>query len=972
MANIITINNVIDILKDISSRHYILKGGFYLGKNWDIENDGDINYPVLQVYLERGRMLNTDGEYKTIQIDVNCKVIDSTQQSEADEKDVHSDTFQICQDIVRELSQHPYYQRSNAKIINDIDLLAIEEYNDDYGAGHEFVLTFQLIMNQAFCGDPIANLPNYSYNGAVSTGYSYNAQYMPIAGGVFTGAITGTCGYFNCLNAINISGTSLSGQNIYLSGVSLTDTFLTINAAISSATTIVQNGINTFTGGTFLYPTVNITAATLDNLTVTNQTLFNGNINLIQDKYFYLNNSAGFYNSSIISTPNNIIFFTNSAFTNSFLLLADGQNSWNDTTSSGRITLQSGISTLILDTLDESVTIYAGTGNTNFNSNVKINGSLTANTISATTYYNLPTLGGISITGTSFTNNILSLNNSTGGTLTQLIDNFSGLTVNGSLSANTISATTYLNLPTYTLRTFMFANANSDISGYTQMVALGTYISATTGTKSASVTTTPTLIATFATNIGFPNMTILPIGVVNIHYKTQKSAGSNNYYTYVELYKRTSGGSETLISTSDNSTPISINTIQEIDIQALITSNINLDITDRIIIKIYGVMLTSSATITVSYDDSTSARLELPATLVDISNFVPYQGAGQNVNLGNYNLNASTIIANKISATTITATTLQSNIISGTSITGRTSVFAGNSIGQSGGYIINGNAALEQAPTGYNTLALVIGGGGFTTAHIHKQLFGIGLSGTPSSGFITKTLQVGQPSLGFGTLTTTSGSTNVVGSSTYFLNSFNDGDTINIAGNYYAIASVNSDTGLTLSRTASTNSTNVAYSMTGGTKFFIEGQGSISSRSNSVTGFTIWNSSANTQVFTVDTRNRLVTTKSIEVNNRIWNTLTPTTGSTAITIDWSLNNLFDYTLTTATTFTFSNVQAGQTLIVGVRQNNTNAYTYSFSGSTVKWQGGTTPTITTTTGKTDIYTFVTLSGGTVYGSVLTNF
>ena len=86
----------------------------------------------------------------------------------------------------------------------------------------------------------VCNIPGLYPSGTTfSTGPNYyNVQstaYMPLGGGVFTGPITGTCGYFDCFNA-----TSLSGNVIYLSGVSLTDTFLNINSAISSATTAVQ------------------------------------------------------------------------------------------------------------------------------------------------------------------------------------------------------------------------------------------------------------------------------------------------------------------------------------------------------------------------------------------------------------------------------------------------------------------------------------------------------------------------------------------------------------------------------------------------------------------------------------------------------------------------------------------------------------------------------------------------------------
>ena len=79
---------------------------------------------------------------------------------------------------------------------------------------------------------------------------------------------------------------------------------------------------------------------------------------------------------------------------------------------------------------------------------------LTANTISATTYFNLPT--DIRVTGGTYTNGVVTFRNNTGGTfnVTGLTTPFTGGTVTGAtnftggLSANTISATTYFNLPT--------------------------------------------------------------------------------------------------------------------------------------------------------------------------------------------------------------------------------------------------------------------------------------------------------------------------------------------------------------------------------------------------------------------------------------------------------------------------------------------------------------------------------------------
>lgn len=66
---------------------------------------------------------------------------------------------------------------------------------------------------------------------------------------------------------------------------------------------------------------------------------------------------------------------------------------------------------------------------------------LTANTFSATTYLNLPI--DLTITGFSYSNNTFSITNNSGNTLSATINTVTGLTVNG-----TLSATTYQNLPT--------------------------------------------------------------------------------------------------------------------------------------------------------------------------------------------------------------------------------------------------------------------------------------------------------------------------------------------------------------------------------------------------------------------------------------------------------------------------------------------------------------------------------------------
>ena len=64
--------------------------------------------------------------------------------------------------------------------------------------------------------------------------------------------------------------------------------------------------------------------------------------------------------------------------------------------------------------------------------NVRVVSGLTSNTISATTYQNLPT--DVRVTGATYNNNTFTYTNNTGGTFNILFNTVTGLTVNGNLS----------------------------------------------------------------------------------------------------------------------------------------------------------------------------------------------------------------------------------------------------------------------------------------------------------------------------------------------------------------------------------------------------------------------------------------------------------------------------------------------------------------------------------------------------------
>lgn len=72
------------------------------------------------------------------------------------------------------------------------------------------------------------------------------------------------------------------------------------------------------------------------------------------------------------------------------------------------------------------------------NGNLTITGTTTSGTISATTYQNLPT--DIRVTGATYNNNTFTYTNNTGGTFDVSFNTMTGLTINGNLSASTGSS----------------------------------------------------------------------------------------------------------------------------------------------------------------------------------------------------------------------------------------------------------------------------------------------------------------------------------------------------------------------------------------------------------------------------------------------------------------------------------------------------------------------------------------------------
>jgi len=91
-------------------------------------------------------------------------------------------------------------------------------------------------------------------------------------------------------------------------------------------------------------------------------------------------------------------------------------------------------------------------------------------------------------------------------------------------------------------------------------------------------------------------------------------------------------------------------------------------------------------------------------------------------------------------------------------------------------------------------------------------------------------------------------------------------------------------------------------------------------------------------------------------------------GST-VTIDGHAGLTFTLTLTNDATLSFTNMVNGASYIVTVTQSTNGTNTATFSG--VTWWNGTTPTLTQTTNKTDLFHFLSV-GSAIYGAATQNF
>ena len=137
-------------------------------------------------------------------------------------------------------------------------------------------------------------------------------------------------------------------------------------------------------------------------------------------------------------------------------------------------------------------------------------------------------------------------------------------------------------------------------------------------------------------------------------------------------------------------------------------------------------------------------------------------------------------------------------------------------------------------------------------------------------------------------------------------------------------------------------------------------------KGNGTSAFTAVTAPSGTIVGTTDTQTLSAKTLTNPTVTNYVETPYSANSSTAITLDLTNGTVQIITLTGNATITMPTATSGKSFIMFLKQDGTGSRTVTWS--TVKWPGGTAPTVTSTASKQDIYSFFA-DGTNWYGTTV---
>jgi hypothetical protein len=128
------------------------------------------------------------------------------------------------------------------------------------------------------------------------------------------------------------------------------------------------------------------------------------------------------------------------------------------------------------------------------------------------------------------------------------------------------------------------------------------------------------------------------------------------------------------------------------------------------------------------------------------------------------------------------------------------------------------------------------------------------------------------------------------------------------------------------------------------------------------------NSSDNIEIGDSDLTGEVQMTKNVVKTIQVYQDIVTATDGSTVTFDLSNGNVQKVTLGGNRILAISNAKVGQSFILRLIQDGTGSRTVTWF-STINWDNGTVPTLTTTGGKTDVFGFLVTASGTYDGYVL---
>ena len=192
---------------------------------------------------------------------------------------------------------------------------------------------------------------------------------------------------------------------------------------------------------------------------------------------------------------------------------------------------------------------------------------------------------------------------------------------------------------------YFFNNTPSDVGGiYFDMTSAALGGAETTDLETAGLTasTNDQALVNFLTNeTGGLGILDIPAGTFEVHFHAERTGGNSDTNIYAAIYKRASGGAETLIATSQISGLVTSKT--DFSLFAHTSADVDLLATDRIVVKFFAnIGSGSGSTVEIYVEGTTVARLAFPTTS-EILNQIFVRQDGSKPLTANWDVGAFTI-----------------------------------------------------------------------------------------------------------------------------------------------------------------------------------------------------------------------------------------------------------------------------------------------------------------------------------------